>query len=137
MEFIAEIYNELIENISLESVQLFGLECKQFENSEPGLASVDVQLEMHTISREAENVIIPAEFKISAIVSETQAKVFEINFIYTLLYELPVDKTYDEEYLERFAKVNAPINIWPYARELVSNLTTRMGFPSLYIPLYK
>lgn len=137
MELNTEIYGELINSISFESIQLVNLECKQYETSQPGLASIDVQLNMHRIDRKAENLLIPAEFNITATVNETNEKLFEINFIYNLLYDLPIDKVFDDQYFEKFAEVNAPINIWPYARELASNLTIRMGFPALYIPLYK
>jgi preprotein translocase subunit SecB len=137
MEFNTDVYNDLIKNIALESVQLFNLECNQYNVSQPGLANIDVQMEMKSIKREAERVIIPAQFNITAFVKETGESLFEFKFIYNLYYELPIDKTYDDIYLEEFAKVNAPINIWPYAREMASNLTSRMGFPALYIPLYK
>ncbi|NLJ80285.1 MAG: protein-export chaperone SecB [Firmicutes bacterium] len=36
-----------------------------------------------------------------------------------------------------FLQNNPPLNSWPYAGEIISSLTTRMGFPPLVIEPYK
>ena len=45
---------------------------------------------------------------------------------------IELDK-FDEAYIKFFAQRNVTVNIWPYARELISSLTTRMGYPTLII----
>ncbi|WP_394512536.1 protein-export chaperone SecB [Priestia aryabhattai] len=41
-----------------------------------------------------------------------------------------------EQEIKEFSSRNVPVNAWPYVRELVSSLTTRMGYPPLLIPLF-
>lgn len=65
--------------------------------------------------------------------------ILTMTFSYNLLYSItgfdqtelsPKEKN---EILELFCKRNVPINIWPYAREYISSMTVRMGFPALII----
>ena len=41
------------------------------------------------------------------------------------------------EQLSAFAGVNSVHNAWPYLRELINSMTTRMGLPALTVPLLK
>jgi len=43
---------------------------------------------------------------------------------------------YPEDYAARFAKTEAKIIVWPFLREFVADVTTRMGMsPAIQIPL--
>jgi len=53
------------------------------------------------------------------------------------LSSLEDDGTYLKKIVELFARRNCRLNVWPYVREIVQSITTRMGFPPLIIPLYK
>ncbi|GMO00749.1 hypothetical protein [Parageobacillus thermoglucosidasius] len=70
-------------------------------------------------------------------------KVFDIEFSYILEYRLQksndihLEKEGLEEAIKLFVQRNVPVNIWPYARELISQLTMSMGFPPLLIGTYK
>ena len=41
-----------------------------------------------------------------------------------------------EEEKQQFLSRNVPVNVWPYARELISTMATRLGYPALLIPPY-
>ncbi len=41
------------------------------------------------------------------------------------------------EDIESFTKINSVDSAWPYWREFVQNLTVRMGFPALTIPVLR
>lgn len=43
----------------------------------------------------------------------------------------------NEEILKAFVDKNVPVNAWPYFREMIASLTTRMGLPPLIVPTYK
>ena len=36
--------------------------------------------------------------------------------------------------MKKFARVNAQWHVWPYARELIADITARMGYPPFYLP---
>ena len=48
-----------------------------------------------------------------------------------------MDKPLTEEILLRFLQHNVPVNVWPYAREIIHTGTTRMGYPPLVIKPYR
>lgn len=56
---------------------------------------------------------------------------------YELVYELDFKKVSDQDAIDVFADVNAPFNAWPYIRELVQSLTSRMGMCQLTVPVYR
>ncbi len=62
---------------------------------------------------------------------------FSIKFDYCIAYSVESLSTFSNEYIEFFIYKNVPINIWPYARELVSSITTRMGFSPLILKPHK
>src|SRR5699024_6082241 len=67
---------------------------------------------------------------------------FNIEFILESTYKINIPEMnhtledYEDE-LVSFSERNVPINTWPYAREIISSITTRMGFPPLFIPTNK
>lgn len=54
-----------------------------------------------------------------------------------LSYELPQGTEKDPAELEAFANVNGVFNAWPYWREIIQNISTRMGLPPLVLPLFR
>lgn len=69
------------------------------------------------------------------------APVFELSCHYVLDYRFAVSggPEGDERntYLGAFANVNGIYNVWPYFRELVQSVTSRMGLPPLVLPVYR
>jgi len=53
------------------------------------------------------------------------------------LYSFNQKADFKKDDLDMFANVNGVFNCWPYWREFVQNITTRMGLPSLIVPLLK
>lgn len=71
------------------------------------------------------------------IINSNNEKTVNLKFTLRAIYEIKDLKEYEEEYLIKFMEKNLPINIWPYAREIISSITTRIGYPSLMIEPYR
>lgn len=56
---------------------------------------------------------------------------------FELLYKLPEEFEATDEELEAFASLNGVFNAWPYFREFVQSMITRMGLPVITIPLFR
>ena len=54
---------------------------------------------------------------------------------YLLLYSVSSWDGILDEHLEAFGKMNGIYNGWPYWREFVQSMTTRMGLPALALPV--
>ncbi|HOK45944.1 MAG TPA: hypothetical protein PLP04_09715 [Bryobacteraceae bacterium] len=62
---------------------------------------------------------------------------FEVACRYALDYELRRGYTPSTAELDAFREGNAILHCWPYSRELVQNLTARMGLPIPPLPLLR
>lgn len=140
MELNHDVYSDFIKSIELEKVELMSLNCEQYKIEGGNIASVDIKINIDGLETAKNKLYVPAVFQVTSSDVETEEDIFVINFKYQLTYELSLekeDKEFDDECFQEFSRNNVPINVWPYARELVSNLASKMGFPSLIIPLYK
>lgn len=68
---------------------------------------------------------------------ENQKHLLEVGCRYALGYALKEGYAPSEEELEAFKEGNAVFHCWPYFRELVHNLTMRMGIPLAPLPLLR
>lgn len=156
-----ENYNKLLSLINLSKIELLSLAC--FQNASMiNQDSYDIAVKYGVDDNiERNGVEVFFKFFLEVVVFEneddtekelesiSQEKIlFKITSKFNLIYQLDITKLDEEnkgdikldnfnEELEKFSERNVPINVWPYARELVSNLTTRMGFPPLVLPMYK
>jgi hypothetical protein len=62
---------------------------------------------------------------------------FEVACRYALAYDLRPGYSPSTEELDAFREGNAIFHCWPYSRELVQNMTARMGFPIPPLPFLR
>lgn len=60
-----------------------------------------------------------------------------IEATYAAEYTVPTMEGLSEEDFKAFGELNGIYNVWPYWREYVQSLTTRMGFPPLTLPVLR
>lgn len=105
--------------------------------------SPEVQFRFEPLSSDVHPEVVTTsyQFEVKASDTDTGNGVFSIVVVYSLQYslgELAVPSSDDLVLLaQEFSKINGPVHVWPYVRELVSSMTVRMGFPALVIPSYK
>lgn len=66
---------------------------------------------------------------------KSSRKIFELKGSFTLVYH--TISPMDDEIFELFKKRNVPVNLHPYARELIQSMMTRAGLPSFILPALK
>ncbi|MCL6544993.1 MAG: hypothetical protein K6T61_07180 [Bryobacteraceae bacterium] len=64
-------------------------------------------------------------------------RIFEVSCRFAVQYSLKEDYSPSEKELDAFKEGNAVFQCWPYARELVQNLTLRMGLHLPPLPLLR
>ncbi|EEL27567.1 hypothetical protein bcere0018_33630 [Bacillus cereus Rock1-15] len=154
-----ESYEFFIEAVDFKKVEVVSLESRQNENFQPEGKMLDVYLD-HKIKDEVvmDGVEMEVKVEFNAFAHKCQDelpnspgkisdedKLFEVKFVLKLLYylnlednkKLLIEISNDQEIIDTFVNKNVPINVWPYAREIISNITMKMGFPPLMIPPYK
>ena len=69
--------------------------------------------------------------------NEDQEPTILIEAVFQAVYDVPPDTMTNEEALALFAQTNGTFNLWPYWREFVQSMSTRMGLPGLTVPSYR
>lgn len=63
--------------------------------------------------------------------------VAQAQFKYLLSYDVVGEAPLDDADLEHFAYANGTYHSWPFARQLVYDLTSRMGYPPYTLPVFQ
>ncbi|OWZ83245.1 protein-export chaperone SecB [Natranaerobius trueperi] len=138
-----EDYKKLIRSVDIKDLELLRLSCENYVPfSKNVTAAIDLEItSINDINLNGKMLEIKPDFKLVvykvADGKTTDEKLFEIYFTYLLKYSLSEEEDFQQKTLEHFVKKNVPLNVWPFARELVNNITMRMGFPPLVLPAYK
>ncbi len=135
---IREKYNEFVENISIENISLKYISAenmnstKTLDENQPVI--VQVGFDSSKYEKKSGSLYVEASFKVEAEI-EKNKPIFDIKFIYLIEYTLKEKDLSEVEniIISKFTEKNTPVNIWPYARELISSVTTRMGYPAFII----
>jgi len=67
----------------------------------------------------------------------TNLERLRIDCEFTLRYALSEQLDATESHFKHFANLNAVVNAWPYYREAVQSCVSRMGLPTLVLPLFR
>ena len=66
----------------------------------------------------------------------TQAQVADAAVKYLLVYEIQGNEPLAQGDLAEFAMSNGTLNAWPFLREFLYGLTSRMGYPAYVLPTF-
>lgn len=75
--------------------------------------------------------------RVTASADDAREPHIEISMSFALQYRMEGGARASKEELKEFAAGNGVFNAWPYARELVHSLTTRMGLRPLILPVMR
>lgn len=126
---------------SLRDLRLTASQTEAMEVPAPGQElGVELKIELEANSTENHDIVaLLARFDVSISKSEDEEiqRIATISCTFTTVFEMqqPVDWT-DEE-LKAFANTTGVFAVYPYAREFVSDATTRMGLPTLTLDFLK
>jgi hypothetical protein len=69
--------------------------------------------------------------------SEPSERLFLVNCTFETIYKIRDDYSPSEEEKSSFARGTAVFNCWPYAREFLRDITTRLGHQTPVLPLLR
>ena len=93
--------------------------------------SVNLECKPGTLDQGTLEVI--CEYEFAARVDQVQVVESRITFL--LAYEISGGKNPSPEDLAEFARANGTLNPWPFVRDVLFGLTSRMGYPPYTLPL--
>jgi preprotein translocase subunit SecB len=92
-----------------------------------------VDLDCHVGKHDATSVEVVCNYKFTARSGEQQAVDSTIGYL--LQYEITGGESPSDGDLAEFARANGALHSWPFVREVLYGLTSRMGYPPYTLPL--
>ncbi|MDD3269018.1 MAG: protein-export chaperone SecB [Syntrophomonadaceae bacterium] len=136
MSIDAKLYKSFIESLDLEEIFLDSLKVKNYHLPKPRNLTVKLEPEFGISKIFKDSFFASAKFQV-IVSDDKERKAFVIDARFRLLYNFESSITIDDEMQEKFMATTLPVNSWPFAREIISSMTTRMGYPSLLIAPFK
>jgi preprotein translocase subunit SecB len=120
-------------HVELKDIRLIQImakcEPKVYGTLEP---SVDVSCSVSTFTDSA--IEVSCEYKFN--VSSAEAKVADAEINYLLNYEIQGSPgQLETSDIAEFARANGALHSWPFVRELLYALTSKMGYPPFTLPV--
>lgn len=93
----------------------------------------NVEIECQAGSVEESTLEVICIYTFTAHSNETRAVSSKIKYL--LVYDISGSVSPSQEDLAEFARANGTLNSWPFVREVLFGLTSRMGYPPYTLPL--
>jgi preprotein translocase subunit SecB len=85
--------------------------------------------------RDSSTCIVQHHYELSMTYTGEKDRLLEVECTFEV--GLRVASPMTKDYSDIFARVNLPVNTWPYFREFVHSTISRMGLPPVVLPLVK
>jgi len=126
-------YNNFVKGIELKDIYISNLTTsrgKKFDTP----ANIHIESKKDFEKLEKGNVEMRVEYTLTAIKKGKKKPGFKISVVYTLLFQSKIEIT--EAYFKEFSH-SLTVETWPYFRNLVNELTMKMGLPPLVLRVLK
>lgn len=133
-----EVYSKLVQAVELTDIALMELRHRRREGKLES-AIVETAVKIQRAGEMPSGFAANVEFDLRAMPTrldganetEVDSPDLEIQMLWRLEYAVDSEKFLEQELtdelIDEFIERNVPINVWPYIRETVANLTGRMG----------
>lgn len=134
-----ELACSVSKRVNLIDVRLEKSECFQKPNRAKSIIDIDIECEVGFHANPESNVLVVVpQFIINGYLDEKKDEAdFNINATFVLIYRIDSWDGLESSNFDAFANSNGVYNAWPYWREYVQNITSRMGLPPLTIPVFR
>lgn len=120
-------------NINLRQIRVVKVEAScsptPYESLEP---RVSVETEGVLVSERLLNVVCAYDFSVNS----AGQQIASARIAYLLMYEV-VGEAVVESDIEHFARANGVYHSWPFLRQFLFDLTAKMGFAPLTLPVFQ
>lgn len=131
-----EEYSNILSSISLSQILLNDCSAKKHEvKSKGGAIDLDISMKLG-FDQNASEVSFITTYKLEGVKRSegTDEKVFTITTSFLLSYMKTKEVEVTKEFVNVFKNNSIELVSWPYFREFVQNMISRMGFPPLTLP---
>jgi hypothetical protein len=131
-----ENYKTIIQGIELKSISL--KECDAYLNADlnaPGDLKIGIKEEADYKLKEENLVHIFHRYTIDARKPNSKSRYIKLGIVF--LIRITSEETFTDDFFEIYKQVSLHLNTWPYLREYVNQMTSRMSVPPITLPLFR
>jgi preprotein translocase subunit SecB len=133
--------NKVIASAKISGVRLVGLETSTSVGTvgdvEEPVLSVEHGATIVEGPGKSGHFAVNTNLKCRIVSGKKQEVYFSLDAVFEVLYRIPADLEYTEEEMKDFVELNAVFNAWPYFREIVQSILSRMNLPTITLPLFR
>lgn len=102
-------------------------------------ADLSLQVSIRTEAKKQERLVqvLPRFTLIGRGSADAAEELLRVEALFAVQYDMPSFDEIAKKNIDAFGQMNGVYNVWPYWREFVQNMTVRMGFPPLTIPVFR
>jgi len=128
-------YNKFVRGVDIKAINLKGLVVSDVDSNVGPDLDVNLRFSCDEYKLDGDTMEAYPVFvlDVSKSINDETHYAFKINAQFVLIYTIENLEDYGQEYFKMFLDRNVPFNVWPYGRELISSLTTKLGLPALFI----
>ncbi|MCC6653077.1 MAG: hypothetical protein IT348_18130 [Candidatus Eisenbacteria bacterium] len=119
--------------VGLQNIVLIGAHAERFPSKQRGLLEPVVDHDHRLAGKGPKALEIESTFKF--VVKQAGTDILKATFVYRLFYSLQGDEPVDGSDAKVFALANGPYHAWPFVRELLFGMTSKMGLPPFILPV--
>ncbi len=133
---------KISEQVELVNIKLLKGKFSQLPDTAQGEKFFDVDRTVCVEVDHDENIIIVLpKFELKGYSDKEKAEqnkpFLNIKATFSLVYKAKDLSNLSKKAFDTFGEMNGIYNAWPYWREFVQNITTRMGLPALTVPVFR
>ena len=133
-----EEYSNILSSINLASIVLNDCNTKRYEvKSKGGMVNLDITMKLK-YNQDTSNAYFIATYKLDGVKEKEsegeKESVFTISASFLLTYTKTKEIEMPKDFVDIFKQNGIELVSWPYFREFVQNMITRMGYPPLTLP---
>lgn len=129
-----DVYNKFIDGLNLLEIKLIYSEAKIEEDFFPP-AEVETEEKKSYKTLKEGKFVVTHEYKLKGRENGKKEAGFYINVIYKVIYQSKTSIT--KKIFGVFSEISLPLHTWPYFRQFVQEMTSKMGLPPLTLGLLK
>jgi preprotein translocase subunit SecB len=129
------VVSRVARRVDIRDIRLIGLNAS-LSPGEIHLLEPDVTFECSADQPVPDRIVVICNYHFTA--SSGGATIADVQARYLLIYELlEFDQEIEQDHLQQFAHANGTYHSWPFLRQLLFDLTAKMGLPPLTLPVFK
>lgn len=130
-----EDYRRILGGLKLDNIILTKSSCEIKREEASPQSTISLKEDSSFGTNKSGDIEVSQEYHLVAHNQTTKKKLLDIKYRVCVIYKSA--EAFTPEFFETFKKVNLSINTWPYFREFVSSMTSRMYIPPITLPLLK